>query len=66
MTIRFEAPSNWCGVVNLQAQRALGNWCEVMTVKSKGQCLEFHNMQIFDHRFLEQVFKNLRQKLNLA
>ena len=37
-----------------------------VTVQSKGQGLEFHNMQIFDHRFLEQVFKNLRQKLNLA
>ena len=28
--------------------------------------LEFHNMQISDHRYREQVFKNLRQKLNLA
>ena len=28
--------------------------------------LEFHNMQISDHRYPEQVFKNLRQKLNLA
>ena len=28
--------------------------------------LEFHKMQISDHRYLEKVFKNLRQKLNLA
>ena len=28
--------------------------------------LVFHNMQISDHRYLEKVFKNLRQKLNLA
>ena len=28
--------------------------------------LEFHKMQISDHRYLEQVFKNLRRKLNLA
>ena len=28
--------------------------------------LEFHNMQVSDHRHLEKVFKNLRQKLNLA
>ena len=28
--------------------------------------MEFHNMQISDHRYLEKVFKNLRQKLNLA
>ena len=26
--------------------------------------LEFHNLQICDHRYLEKVFKNLRQKLN--
>ena len=28
--------------------------------------LDFHNVQISDHRYLEKVFKNLRQKLNLA
>ena len=28
--------------------------------------MEFHNMQISDHRYLEKVFKNLRKKLNLA
>ena len=28
--------------------------------------LELHNVQISDHRYLEKVFKNLRQKLNLA
>ena len=28
--------------------------------------LEIHNMQVSDHRYLEKVFKNLRQKLNLA
>ena len=28
--------------------------------------LEIHSMQISDHRYLEKVFKNLRQKLNLA
>ena len=35
------------------------NQCEKTT-------LEFHNVQISDHRYLEKVFKNLRQKLNLA
>ena len=28
--------------------------------------MEFHSMQISDHRYLEKVFKNLRSKLNLA
>ena len=28
--------------------------------------MEFHNMQISDHRYLEKVFKNVRKKLNLA
>ena len=28
--------------------------------------MEFHNMQISDHRYHEKVFKNLRKKLNLA
>ena len=28
--------------------------------------LEFHNMRVSDHRYLERVFQNLRQKLNLA
>ena len=28
--------------------------------------LAFHNLQISDQRYLEKVFKNLRQKLNLA
>ena len=28
--------------------------------------LEIHSMQISDQRYLEKVFKNLRQKLNLA
>ena len=28
--------------------------------------LEVHIIQISDHRYLEKVFKNLRQKLNLA
>ena len=28
--------------------------------------LHFRNMQIFSHRYLEKVFKNLRKKLNLA
>ena len=28
--------------------------------------LEFHKMQMSDHRDLEKVFKSLRQKLNLA
>ena len=28
--------------------------------------LHFHNMQISDHRYLEKVFKNLRNRLNLA
>ena len=54
------------GVVNLQVQGAPRNWCEVMTVKSKRIRLEFHNMQISDHRNLQQVLKNLREKLNLA
>ena len=66
MTLYFGAPRIWCGVVNLQAQRAPGNWCEVMTVKSKGTRLELHNMQISDHQYLDKVFKNLRLKLNLG
>ena len=37
MTLYLGAPGNWSGVVNLQVQRASGNWCEVMTIKSKGQ-----------------------------
>ena len=37
MTLSLRAPGNWCGVVNLQAQRAPGNWSEVMTPNSKGQ-----------------------------
>ena len=28
--------------------------------------LEFHDMQVSDHRYLDKVFKNLQQKLNLA
>ena len=28
MTLYLRAPGNWCGVVNLQAQRAPGNWRE--------------------------------------
>ena len=28
--------------------------------------MEFHNMQISDHRYFEKVCKNLRKKLNLA
>ena len=66
MTLYLRAPSNWCGVVNLQALRAPGNWSEVMTFTSEAQGLEFHNVEISDHRYLERVFKNLRQKLDLA
>ena len=28
--------------------------------------MEFHNMQISDHRYFEKVLKNLRQRLRLA
>ena len=28
--------------------------------------MEFHNMQISDHRYLEKVSKNLQKQLNLA
>ena len=26
--------------------------------------MEFHNMQVSDHQYLEKVFKNLRKELN--
>ena len=45
--------------MNLRAQPAPGNWSEVTK-------MEFHNMQISDHGYLEKVFKNFRKKLNLA
>ena len=41
MTLNLPATGNWGGVVNLRAQRAPGNWCEVMTVKLKGQGSNF-------------------------
>ena len=28
--------------------------------------LEFHNMELSDHRYSEKDFKNLRQELNIA
>ena len=34
-------------------------------IKIERTRLEFHNLQISDHRYLEKVLKNLRQKLNL-
>ena len=37
MTLHLRGPGNRCGVVNLQAQQAPGNWCEVKIIKSKGQ-----------------------------
>ena len=66
MTSRFRAPGNMCGVVRVQDQGAPGNWCEVMTIWFKGQLWHSTTMQISDDRYLENVFKNLRQKLNLA
>ena len=36
-TLNLLATGKWCGVVNLQAQPAPGNWSEVRTFKSEGQ-----------------------------
>ena len=58
---------NWrCGVVNLQAQPTLGNWSEVRSSTSESQKMEFHKMNISDHRDLEKVFNNMREKVNRA
>ena len=66
MTLNLPAPGNWSGEMNLQAQPAPGNWSEGEDIQFGRSKLHFHNMQISDHRFLEKVFKNLRQKLHLA
>ena len=60
MTLHLRVPGEWW---ILQAQRAPGNWCEVMTVKPKGQSW---NSTSCRSPTLEKVFKNLRQKLNLT
>ena len=66
MTLYLRAPGHWCGVVNLQAQQAPGNWSEVMRFNSEGQGSEFRKMQqISDHRYLGIVFNKLRQTLHL-
>ena len=65
MTLYLPAPGNWSGVVNLQAQPAPGNWSEV-TFKSEGEGRNSTFCKSSDCRSLEKVFKNLRQKLNLA
>ena len=43
--------------------RKLVQWDDNQVEKTR---LEFHKMQISDRRYLENVFKNLRQKFNLA
>ena len=40
--------------MSVRVQEAQGNQCE----------LEYHNMQISDHRYVEKVFKNVRPKFN--
>ena len=40
------------------------SWIRVLFHGAPGR-LEFHNLQVSDHQYLEKVFKNLRQKLNL-
>ena len=66
MTLNLLAARNWSGVVNLQAQPAPGNWSEVMKVKSEGQAANSTTCKSPTIDTLEQVFKDLRQKLNLA
>ena len=66
MTLYLRVAGSWCGVGNLQAQRAPGNWCEVMTVKSKGQSWNFTMCKSPTIDTLKKVFKNLWQKLHIA
>ena len=66
MTLNLLAARNWSGVVNLQAQPAPGSWSEVMKVKSEGQGGNSTTCKSPTIDTLEQVFKDLREKLNLA
>ena len=66
MTLNLLAAGNWSGVMNLQAQSAPGNWSEGMKVKSEGQGGNSTTCKSPTMDTLEQVFKDLRQKLNLA
>ena len=48
---------------NSARARKLERGDDVQIGRSK---MEFHNKQISDHRYFEKVFKNLREKLNIA
>ena len=71
-------PGNWCETTKTQQHflksgrqddtlssgtRKLVRGDDSQLVRTR---LDFHNVQISDHRYLAEVFKNLRQKLNLA
>ena len=64
MTLYLRAPRHWCGVVNLQVQlRKLERGDDIQIGRIT---LKFLKKQVSDYRYLEKVFKNLRQNLNLA
>ena len=65
MTSYLRAPGNWCGVVNLSS-RSTRKLVRGDVNQIERTRLAFLKKQISDHRYLEKVFQNLRQKLNLA
>ena len=65
--IRFLAQGNVCGVVCV-CERSVGAGRPVQVFENQlaRTQLDYHHMQISDDQYLEKVFENLRQKLNLS
>ena len=62
--IGFQALGGHCGVECVCVRSGTGKPVRGTENQLARKKLDYHTMQVSDHQYLEEVFKNLRQKLN--